>query len=123
MVLPGAFLVIVTGVTLRLLDGPDVFDVVMSVFQVGVFGLLTATNTFCPPAVFLQSLGIRTRRFLWSGPLIPWADVRDVQVQGRWQDLSSVIHRDGRLMSLVGMPVADAQRLADALQTARGSGT
>jgi len=114
-----AGLLVLTGSVLRLLDHPDGFDVVLSIVQLGCFVPLVVVNTVRRPAFYLEASGVRFRRFLKTGPLVPWRQVREVQVQGRWQEQSTLILRDGRLLPLAGMLPDDAQRLADAIQATR----
>jgi len=63
--------------------------------------------------------GLRFRRFLRTGPVLPWSAIREVRVQGRWDEHSSVVTDDGRSLRLTAMPVQDAERLATALDTSR----
>ncbi|NAZ78187.1 hypothetical protein GTQ99_22655 [Kineococcus sp. T13] len=64
--------------------------------------------------------------------MLTWSQVEAVQVQGRWQEHSTITTRPSsgaahaqprtqlrarpRTLPLTGMPAQDAQRLADALQ-------
>jgi len=118
----GAYALIAVGAVGRLFDRPDGFDVGLSGIQVICFGLVTYVNVIRPPAFFLSAEGVRFRRFLRTGPTLLWADVRTIEVRGRWQEHSRLVHRDGRLLPLVGMPEEDAERLADALTAARAGG-
>jgi len=112
-------LLVLVGSVLRLLDHPDGLDVVLSIVQLGCFVPLVVVNTVRRPAFYLEASGVKFRRFLKTGPLITWRHVREVQVQGRWQEQSTLILSDGRLLPLTGMPPEDAQHLADAVQAAR----
>jgi len=114
-----AGVLVLSGSVLRLFDRPDGFDVILSIVQLGCFVPLVVVNTVRRPTFYLATSGLRFRRFLKTGPLISWTQVREVQVQGRWQEQSTLILRDGLLLPLTGMPTNDAQRLADALQTAQ----
>lgn len=72
------------------------------------------------PATILTAEGVRLQNGFPKVRAISWADVQEVQVQSRWQDVSVLVRRDGRSERLTGMPTQDAQRLAEALD-ARGS--
>lgn len=114
-----AGLVVLAGSVLRLPDHPDGFDVVLSIVQLGCFVPVVVVNTVRRPAFSLEDSGVELRRVLTTGPLITWRRVREVQVQGRWQERSTLVHRDGRLLPLAGMPPEDARRLADAVRAAQ----
>jgi len=106
------------GLVLRLFDHPSGFGIVLSIVQLGCFVPVLLVNTVHRPTFWLTASGLRFRRFLTTGPLVTWEQVRDVQLQGRWQEQSSLVLRDGSLLPLVGMPPDDARRLADAVRAA-----
>lgn len=56
--------------------------------------------------------GLRLRR-------VPWGDVAQVLVQGRWDEASTAVLRDGQHLRLPGLPREDADRLAAALERSR----
>jgi len=117
-----AGVLVLAGSVLRLFDDPDGFEVLLSIVQLGCFVPLVVINTVRRPTFYLATSGLRFRRFLRTGPLITWDQVREVQVQGRWQEQSTLILHDGLLLPLVGMPTDDAQHLAVAVQAAQRGG-
>jgi len=104
---------------LRLVDDPDGFDIGLSVTQLVCYGYMLLFFTVHPPALFVTPAGLRFRRFMRTGPVVAWSAIREVRVQGRWDDHSSVITDAGQTLRLTGMPVDDAQRLATALAATR----
>lgn len=114
-VMVGAFVLIAVSAVGRLLDHPDAWEVGLSVLQLGFYSLWLGGTFFFPPSVYLDADGLRFRKVLIRQRTIPWTRVREVQVQGRWQDTSTVVLEGGRTERLIGMPVDHARRLADAL--------
>lgn len=99
----------------RLVEHADTFDVVLSIIMLICFALFLGAYFIWTPATILAAEGVRLQNGFPKARSIAWHQVREVQVQGRWQDVSLLIRTDGRSERLVGMPVEDAQRLADAL--------
>jgi hypothetical protein len=112
------FTLVAISAVLRLVNDPDAVGIGLSVVQLVCYGYMLFFYTGHPPALFVTSTGLRFRRFLRTGPLLPWAAIREVRVQGRWDEHSSVITDDGRTLRLTAMPAEDAQRLATALGAA-----
>lgn len=100
---------------IRLLSDPDTFDIVLSIIQLALFTVFLGAYFIWTPATILTAEGVRLQNGFPKVRVISWAHVREVQVQGRWQDVSLLTLQDGCSERLIGMPVADAQRLADAL--------
>ncbi|WP_328294721.1 PH domain-containing protein [Kineococcus sp. NBC_00420] len=105
----------------RLIGDPDTFDVVLAIIQLLFFIVFLGAYFVWTPSTTLTVDGVRLRNGFPKTRVVSWAQVRDVQVQGRRQDVSQLLLSDGRSERLIGMPVDDAQRLADALaaRTAR----
>lgn len=99
----------------RLAGDPDTFDVVLSIVQLLTFVLFLGAYFLWTPATLLTAEGVRVRNGFPKVRTISWDQVREVQVQGGWQDVSVLVLKNGRSQRLVGMPVEHAQRLADAL--------
>lgn len=99
----------------RLVDDPGVSDVVLSVVQLLIFAVFLGASFVWTPATALTAEGVRLQNGFPRARVIPWAQVDDVQVQARWQDVSLLLLRDGRSERLTGVPADDARRLADAL--------
>lgn len=100
---------------LRLTDGLDGWTLGLVALQLLGFVAPFAVAWWAPAAVLVRRDGLRFRRIGRTGPLVPWPEVAEIRVQGRWEDTSTVVLRDGRTRPLVAMPPEDAQRLADAL--------
>jgi len=114
-----AFTCVAISAVLRLVNDPDAVGIGLSAVQLVCYGYMLFFYTGHPPALFVTPVGLRFRRFLRTGPVLPWSAVQEVRVQGRWDEHSSVVTDDGRTLRLTGMPVEDAQRLATALTAAR----
>jgi len=99
----------------RLLGDPDALDVVMSLIQLALFAVFLAACFVWTPATTFTAEGVRLQNGFPRVRFIPWGHVRDVQVQGPWQDVSLLLLDDRRTRRLIGVPSHDAQRLADAL--------
>jgi len=112
----------VLAAVVRLRHGPDASDVVLSIIQLGSWSSWLCVLVVFPPAVTLDRQGLRFRTFLGHGRLVGWSRVREIRVQGRWQDASTVVLDGGKAERLVGMPAEHAQRLADVLTTGRAGG-
>jgi hypothetical protein len=87
----------------------------------GCLAAVQVVLALAPPQVVLVLLdegalhvrrGLRLRR-------VPWDDVAQVLVQGRWEDASTAVLRDGQRLRLAGLPREDADRLAAALERSR----
>jgi len=113
------FTFVAISAVLRLVNDPDALGIGLSVVQLVCYGYMLFFYTGHPPALFVTPDGLRFRRFLRAGPVLPWSAIREVRVQGRWDEHSSVVTDDGRSLRLTAMPVEDAQRLATALDTSR----
>ena len=75
-----------------------------------------------PSAIAFSADGVRIRSFLRFGPLVPWSEVMEVEVAGRWDDEPSIrlpIEGYVRRRSLRGMPDEDVKRLASAFARSR----
>jgi hypothetical protein len=94
----------------RLVEHADAFDVVLSLIMLACFVVFLGAHFDWTPATILAGEGVRLQNGFPKARFIAWP-----QVEGRWQDVSLLIRTDGRSERLVGMPVEDAQRLADAL--------
>lgn len=99
----------------RLLQHADTVDVVLSLIMLASFAVFLGAYFVWTPATILAAEGVRLQNGFPKARFIAWQHVQEVQVQGRWQDVSTLLRTDGRRERLVGMPVEDAQRLADAL--------
>ncbi|WP_380159304.1 hypothetical protein [Kineococcus sp. R86509] len=97
------------------------FDKVLGLVVLVSIAITLIMYFWRPPATVLDEHGLRVRKVLFDGPLLPWDEVEQVHVQGRWEDYSTVLTRGGRKMSLIGVPREAAQRLAEALQQAQTS--
>lgn len=106
---------------IRLVGDPDTFEVVLSTIQLVTFAFFLGAYFVWTPSTRLTAEGVRLQNGFPRGRLIAWDRVREVQVRGRWQDASLLVLSNGRDERLIGMPVEDAQRLAEALaaRTAR----
>ncbi|MGI4893855.1 MAG: hypothetical protein ACRYF3_01935 [Janthinobacterium lividum] len=99
---------------LRLTDNPDGPDIGLSIVGSVIWLAWLYFTLFDRPTTRLGPNGPAVRRGgRWRQYL--WTQVREVKVQTRWTDVSLLVLHDGRFARLVGMPVEDAQRLADAL--------
>ena len=99
---------------LRLTDNPDGWDVAVSILSIVFWFGFSYLILFGQPATRLSANGPAVRRSgRWRHYL--WTQVREVQVQTRWTEVSLLVLDDERIVRLVGVPVEDAQRLADAL--------
>lgn len=99
----------------RLVGDPDTVDVVLSIIQLLFFVVFLGAYFVWTPSSTLPPEGVRLQNGFPRARVVSWSQVRDVRVQGRWQDVSQLMLADGRRERLIGMPVDDAQRLADAL--------
>ncbi|WP_369056600.1 PH domain-containing protein [Kineococcus terrestris] len=99
----------------RLTRDPDTVDVVLSIVQLVLVVLYLGVHFVWTPGTLLSTEGVRVRNGFPGARLTPWDQVREVQVQGRWQDANRLVLQDGRRKRLIGVPAEDARRLADAL--------
>nr|WP_240894876.1 PH domain-containing protein [Kineococcus siccus] len=99
----------------RLVGEVDTFDVVLSIIQLLFFVAFLGAYFVWTPSTTLDADGVRLQNGFPRARVVRWAQVRDVQVQDRRQDVSQLLLEDGRSARLIGMPADDAQRLADAL--------
>ncbi|WP_369068721.1 PH domain-containing protein [Kineococcus terrestris] len=105
----------------RLALDPDTVLAVLMIVQLALVVLFFGTYFVWTPATLLSPEGVRVQNGFPGARLIPWGQVREVQVQGRWQDGNRLVLQDGRSKRLIGVPAEDARRLADAL-AARAAG-
>lgn len=76
----------------------------------GAVGLLM--QLWRPPATLVSADGVRVRRVLVPGRLVPWSAVERIEVQGRFEGNSVLVTRDGRRVPLPGLPREEAEQLA-----------
>ncbi|MGI4895912.1 MAG: hypothetical protein ACRYF3_12445 [Janthinobacterium lividum] len=104
----------IASAALRLTDNRDGPDIGLSIVSIIIWLAWLYFTLFVQPTTRLGPNGPAVRRAgRWRQYL--WTQVREVKVQTRWTDVSLLVLHDGRIARLVGMPVEDAQRLADAL--------
>lgn len=113
------FLLNVPAIVFRLTDDPDGFDIALSGVQLLCFGFLCGYHVLRPDSVLVLEDGLVWQKAFRRRVLVTWDAVREVQVQTRWQDASSVVLEDGRKLPLSAMPREDAKRLAAALTACR----
>lgn len=65
-----------------------------------------------PPATLVSAEGLRVRKVLVPGPLVPWADLARIDVQGRFEAQSTARTTDGRRVPLIGLTRDAAEHLA-----------
>jgi hypothetical protein len=114
-----------SGVPRVIADRHDLADVAVDLVPVLVSAVLVLLLVTRPPAVAFTGEGVRIRSSLRFGPLVPWSEVVDVRVRGRWDDEPSIRLPIGghlRRQSLRGMPDEDVQRLADVFARRHRSG-
>lgn len=103
---------------LRLMNEVDAWNVGSLAVMLVFWGAWVVLTIFTPAATRLSADGPAVRRVgRWRR--YEWRQVRKVSVQTRWTDVSLLVLEGGREERLMGVPLEDAQRLADAL-TARG---
>ncbi|WP_432565042.1 PH domain-containing protein [Kineococcus sp. SYSU DK003] len=95
------------------------FDKILGLVVLTSIAITLIMHFWRPPATVVDEHGLRIRKVLIDGHLIPWSEVEQVCVQGRWENYSTVVTQGGRKVSLVGVPREAAQRLAEALQQAQ----
>ncbi|MEZ0490866.1 hypothetical protein AB2L28_01270 [Kineococcus sp. TBRC 1896] len=100
-------------------DRHTVVDVVLAVVWSGLLLATYALEVVWRPGVVLHPDGVRTGRWNRTGRLVAWQDVQRVSTGTRWAR-APVLVVGGRDVELPGMPVADARRLAEALDARPG---
>ena len=114
-----------TGSTIfRVWEGRhDLASVVLNLVPVLIGAVLVLILLTRPSAIAFSADGVRIRSFLRFGLLVPWSEVVEVEVTGRWDDEPSIrlpiegyVHR----RSLRGMPEEDVRRLVGAFARSRG---
>ena len=101
----------------------DLAGVVLDLVPVLIGAVLVLILLTRLPAIAFTTEGVRIRSFLRFGPLVPWPEVVEVKVRGRWDDEPSIrlpIEGHVRRRSLRGMPEEDVRRLAGAFARSRG---
>lgn len=99
----------------RLSSSPDAVDLVLSAVQLLAFVVVLGAYFVWTPGTLLTQDAVTVRKGFPGARAIPWTDVEGVRVQGRWQDVSDLLLRNGRTERLTGVPVEDARLLSEAL--------
>ncbi|MBB2903322.1 hypothetical protein FHR75_004164 [Kineococcus radiotolerans] len=120
----GCFAATTGSATFRVWEGRhDLAGVVLGLVLVLIGAVLVLILLTRPSAIAFSADGVRIRSFLRFGPLVPWSEVVEVEVAGRWDDEPSIrlpIEGYVRRRSLRGMPEEDVRRLAGAFARSRG---
>ena len=80
--------------------------------QVAVIAVLTGLSTQRTPWTRLSDDGLVVSRLPFERQRHGWPEVADVRLPGRWEEGSTAVLHDGRLVPLPGLPVEVAERLS-----------